>query len=49
MTTGAEKTAPLPSRPMDMREVRALGRALAIATPATDAIYTVLKLHRLGI
>jgi 2-dehydropantoate 2-reductase len=29
-------------------EVRALGRTLAIQTPASDAVYTVLKLHRPG-
>src|SRR5581483_10383203 len=29
-------------------KVRALGRELGIATPASDAVYTVLKLHRLG-
>ena len=29
-------------------KVRALGRALAIPTPATDAVYAVLKVHRLG-
>jgi hypothetical protein len=29
--------------------VRALGRTLGIPTPANDAVYTVLKLHRLGI
>ena len=30
-------------------KVRALGRTLGIPTPASDAVYTVLKLHRLGI
>ena len=30
-------------------KVRALGRTLGIPTPANDAVYTVLKLHRLGI
>jgi len=29
-------------------KVRSLGRALGIPTPATDAVYTVLKLHRVG-
>jgi len=29
-------------------KVRSLGRALNIPTPASDAVYTVLKLHRLG-
>jgi 2-dehydropantoate 2-reductase len=29
-------------------KVRALGRTLGIATPASDAVYIVLKLHRLG-
>src|SRR5262245_2932474 len=29
-------------------KVRALGHALGIPTPASDAVYTVLKLHRLG-
>jgi 2-dehydropantoate 2-reductase len=29
-------------------KVRALGRTLGIPTPASDAAYTVLKLHRLG-
>ena len=29
-------------------KVRALGRALGIPTPASDAAYTVLKLHRQG-
>ena len=29
-------------------KVRALGRELGIATPASDAVYTVLKLHRMG-
>jgi 2-dehydropantoate 2-reductase len=29
-------------------QVRQLGRALNIATPASDAVYTVLKLHRMG-
>ncbi len=29
-------------------KVRALGRAFGIPTPASDAVYTVLKLHRLG-
>ncbi len=29
-------------------KVRTLGRALGIATPASDAVYIVLKLHRLG-
>ncbi|HMJ28584.1 MAG TPA: 2-dehydropantoate 2-reductase, partial [Xanthobacteraceae bacterium] len=29
-------------------KVRQLGRALNIATPASDAVYTVLKLHRMG-
>ncbi len=29
-------------------KVRALGRASGIPTPASDAVYTVLKLHRLG-
>jgi len=29
-------------------KVRALGRELRIPTPASDAVYTVLKLHRLG-
>ena len=28
--------------------VRELGRALNIPTPANDAVYTVLKLHRMG-
>ena len=30
-------------------KVRALGRTLGIPTPGSDAVYTVLKLHRLGI
>jgi 2-dehydropantoate 2-reductase len=30
-------------------KVRALGRTLGIPTPASDAVYTVLKLYRLGI
>jgi 2-dehydropantoate 2-reductase len=30
-------------------KVRALGRALGIPTPGSNAVYTVLKLHRLGI
>jgi 2-dehydropantoate 2-reductase len=29
-------------------KVRELGRALDIATPASDTVYTVLKLHRMG-
>ncbi len=29
-------------------KVRTLGRTLGIPTPASDAVYTVLKLHRLG-
>jgi 2-dehydropantoate 2-reductase len=29
-------------------KVRQLGRALNIATPASDTVYTVLKLHRTG-
>lgn len=29
-------------------KVRALGRALNIPTPASDTVYTVLKLHRMG-
>ena len=29
-------------------KVRSLGRALNIPTPASDTVYTVLKLHRLG-
>jgi 2-dehydropantoate 2-reductase len=29
-------------------KVRQLGRVLNIATPASDAVYTVLKLHRMG-
>lgn len=29
-------------------KVRALGRELGIPTPASDAVYTVLKLHRMG-
>jgi 2-dehydropantoate 2-reductase len=29
-------------------KVRELGRALNIATPASDTVYTVLKLHRMG-
>jgi 2-dehydropantoate 2-reductase len=29
-------------------KVRALGQTLGIPTPASDAVYTVLKLHRLG-
>ena len=29
-------------------KVRSLGRELGIATPASDAVYTVLKLHRMG-
>jgi 2-dehydropantoate 2-reductase len=29
-------------------KVRVLGRALGISTPASDAVYTILKLHRLG-
>lgn len=29
-------------------KVRALGRTLGISTPASDAVYTVLKLHRMG-
>jgi 2-dehydropantoate 2-reductase len=29
-------------------KVRELGRALGIATPASDTVYTVLKLHRMG-
>ena len=29
-------------------KVRQLGRALNIATPASDTVYTVLKLHRMG-
>jgi 2-dehydropantoate 2-reductase len=29
-------------------KVRALGRELGVATPASDAVYTVLKLHRMG-
>jgi 2-dehydropantoate 2-reductase len=29
-------------------KVRALGRELGIATPASDAVYTALKLHRMG-
>lgn len=29
-------------------KVRELGRALGIPTPASDTVYTVLKLHRLG-
>jgi 2-dehydropantoate 2-reductase len=29
-------------------KVRALGRELGIATPANDAVYTVLKLYRMG-
>jgi len=29
-------------------KVRALGRELGIPTPASDAVYIVLKLHRLG-
>ena len=30
-------------------KVRTLGRTLNIPTPASDAVYTVLKLHRLGL
>ena len=30
-------------------KVRALGRELGIPTPASDAVYTVLKLHRMGL
>jgi 2-dehydropantoate 2-reductase len=30
-------------------KVRALGRELGIPTPASDAVYIVLKLHRLGL
>jgi 2-dehydropantoate 2-reductase len=29
-------------------KVRALGRALRIPTPASDVVYTALKLHRMG-
>ena len=29
-------------------KVRALGRELNVPTPASDAVYTVLKLHRMG-
>ncbi len=29
-------------------KVRALGRELGVATPASDAVWTVLKLHRMG-
>jgi len=29
-------------------KVRALGRELQIPTPASDTVYTVLKLHRMG-
>ena len=29
-------------------KVRSLGRALNIPTPASDTVYTVLKLHRMG-
>ena len=29
-------------------KVRQLGRALNVATPASDTVYTVLKLHRMG-
>ncbi len=29
-------------------KVRELGRALNIPTPASDTVYTVLKLHRMG-
>ena len=29
-------------------KVRALGRELGVPTPASDAVYTVLKLHRMG-
>ena len=29
-------------------KVRALGRELGIPTPASDTVYTVLKLHRMG-
>ena len=29
-------------------KVRELGRALGVPTPASDAVYTVLKLHRMG-
>jgi 2-dehydropantoate 2-reductase len=29
-------------------KVRSLGRALNIPTPASNAVYTVLKLHRMG-
>ncbi len=29
-------------------KVRELGRALGIPTPASDTVYTVLKLHRMG-
>jgi 2-dehydropantoate 2-reductase len=29
-------------------KVRALGRELNIETPASDTVYTALKLHRMG-
>ena len=29
-------------------KVREFGRALGIPTPASDTVYTVLKLHRMG-
>ena len=29
-------------------KVRELGRALRVPTPASDTVYTVLKLHRMG-
>jgi 2-dehydropantoate 2-reductase len=29
-------------------KVRALGRELRIPTPASDTVYTALKLHRMG-
>jgi 2-dehydropantoate 2-reductase len=29
-------------------KVRALGREFGIPTPASDTVYTVLKLHRMG-
>ena len=30
------------------RQGRALGRELGVPTPASDAVYAVLKLHRMG-
>jgi 2-dehydropantoate 2-reductase len=29
-------------------KVRALGQEFGISTPASDTVYTVLKLHRMG-